>query len=117
MPAPISLTSTASSRHESLLLDPHQHPCVKPPPASALALYRLAHQYHQQGLVHLCKTQLINSLTPQTAFPTLLATNLYNDLYEDVKAYVLDKWDLVSQTNEFERCCDEVSAGEVSVAG
>jgi len=104
-----------SSRHQSLLMDPHQHPCAKPTPASALALYRLAHRYHQQGLVHLSKTQLISSLTPQTAFPTLLATNLYDDLYEHVKAYVLDKWDLVSQTSEFERCCDEVSAGEVSV--
>lgn len=100
---------------QSLLSDPHEHPCAKPPPASALALYRLAHRYHQQGLAHLSKVQLISSLTPQTAFPTLLATNLYEDLYEDVKAYVLDNWDSVSQTSEFERCCDEVSTGEVSL--
>lgn len=98
-------------------MDPHLHPCEKPPPASALAIYRLAHRYHQEGLVHLAKIQLIGSLTPQTAFPTLLATNLYSDLYDHVKAYVLDKWDLVSQTSEFERCCDEVSAGEVSTFG
>ncbi|UZJ51154.1 hypothetical protein CBS101457_000474 [Exobasidium rhododendri] len=105
----------SNSRHQSLLLDPHQHPCVKPPPASPLALYRLAHRYHQEGLVHLSKKQLISSLTPQTAFPTLLATNLYDDLYEHVKAYVLDRWELVSQTSEFERCCDEVSAGDWGV--
>jgi hypothetical protein len=26
--------------------------------------------------------------------------------------YVVEKWDEVSLTEEFERCCDEVAAGE-----
>lgn len=109
-----SYDSSSSNLYQSLFMDPHLHPCEKPPPTSSLALYRLAHRYHQQDLVHLAKAQLISSLTPQTAFPTLLATNLYSDLYENVKGYVLDNWEIVSQTSEFERCCDEVSAGEVS---
>lgn len=107
--------TSSVSLYQSLFMDPHLHPCEKPPSTSALALYRLAHRYHQQDLVHLAKAQLISSLTPQTAFPTLLATNLYSDLYENVKGYVLDNWEAVSQTSEFERCCDEVSAGEVSL--
>lgn len=99
----------------SLPMDPHQHPCERPAPASALSLYRLAHRYQQEGLLQLAKAHLIGTLTPHTAFAMLLAAHVYEDLYGHIKEYVLEKWDVVAQTPEFEQCCDEVSAGEVSV--
>lgn len=113
---PESDTSNAPLLHYALSREPHAHPCNKPSPASALALYRLAHRYHQEGLLDLAKAHLVGTLTPQSAFAVLLATSVYEELHAHVKAYVLDKWETVSQTPEFGRCCDEVSAGEVSTS-
>lgn len=111
--------STATDGHatyQSLHEDPEDHPCAKASLAIALALYKLAHRFNQQELLQLTKAHLINTLNPHSAFQTLLASFLYTDLYDHVKAYVLDQWDQVSNTKEFERCCDEVSAGDVSAA-
>ncbi|KAL9939482.1 hypothetical protein V8E36_001299 [Tilletia maclaganii] len=92
--------------------DPHEHPAAQAPPASALATYKLAHRYGQAGLAELAKAHMIETLTPPTAFPVLLATALYGQLHEAVKRYVYEHWEEVSHTEEFERCCDEVGAGE-----
>ncbi|OYD05990.1 hypothetical protein, partial [Paludifilum halophilum] len=46
------------------------------------------------------------------AFPALLATQPYHDVHEAVRALVLEQWKEVSKSDEFERCCDEVSSGE-----
>lgn len=97
---------------DALRRDPHPHPAKRASPASALGLYRLAHRYGQRGLCSLAKQHLVASLTPQSCFSILLATHLYADLHEPVKAYVLENWHLVCTTAEFERCCDEVSGGE-----
>ncbi|KAK0525628.1 hypothetical protein OC835_005554 [Tilletia horrida] len=92
--------------------DPHEHPAARAPPASALATYKLAHRYGQAGLAELAKAHIVETLTPQSAFPVLLATALYAGLHEAIKRYVYEHWEEVSHTEEFERCCDEVGAGE-----
>ncbi|KAE8251937.1 hypothetical protein A4X13_0g3777 [Tilletia indica] len=99
-------------RHASTMNDPHEHPAARAPPASALATYKLAHRYGQVGLAELAKVHIVETLSPQSAFPVLLATALYSGLHEAIKRYVYEHWDEVSHTEEFERCCDEVGAGE-----
>ncbi|KDN46488.1 hypothetical protein K437DRAFT_294317 [Tilletiaria anomala UBC 951] len=95
--------------------DEHVHPCSKAPPASALAMYKLAHRYGQASLERLAKRHLITGLTPRNAFAMLLATSLYPDVHAGVKEYVYFHWAAVSATQEFEQCCDEVSTGEWGV--
>ncbi|PWY98398.1 hypothetical protein BCV70DRAFT_220822 [Testicularia cyperi] len=91
--------------------DPHVHPTREPGKASALSIFRLAHRYHMQDLSRLASLHLISTLTPQTCFPLLLATSMYTELHTRVKTYVYTHWHLVANTQEFERCCDEVSTG------
>lgn len=105
---------TARSMLQCLASDPHPHPSPAPCPASSLSVYRLAHRYNQTGLASRSKDHLVSSLRSSNAFPILLATHLYPDLYSSVQKFVLENWDSVSATREFERCCDEVSEGEVS---
>ncbi|CAD6968048.1 unnamed protein product [Tilletia controversa] len=85
---------------------------ARAPPASALATYKLAHRYGQHGLAELAKAHIVETLSPQSAFPVLLATAVYSGLHEAIKRYVYEHWEEVSHTEEFERCCDEVGAGE-----
>lgn len=98
----------------ALRADPHPHPAPRTCGAPALAMYRLAHRYTEPNLAVLSKTHIMGTLTPSSAFPVLLATNLYAEVHHSVHQYVLDHWDTVAATEEFERCCDEVSMGEVS---
>ncbi|KAJ1018544.1 hypothetical protein NDA16_004826 [Ustilago loliicola] len=91
--------------------DPHEHPCSDPGPASALSIFKLAHRYHMQDLSRLASLHMVATLTPQSAFPMLLATSMYTELHTRIKTYVYQHWHLVSHTEEFERCCDEVSVG------
>ncbi|KAJ1036058.1 hypothetical protein NDA18_000205 [Ustilago nuda] len=91
--------------------DPHDHPCSDPGPASALSIFKLAHRYHMQELSRLASLHMVATLTPQSAFPMLLATSMYTELHIRIKTYVYQHWHLVSHTQEFERCCDEVSVG------
>uniref|UniRef100_V5EPB6 BTB domain-containing protein n=1 Tax=Kalmanozyma brasiliensis (strain GHG001) TaxID=1365824 RepID=V5EPB6_KALBG len=71
----------------------------------------LAHRYHMQDLSRLAALHMVATLTPQSAFPMLLATSMYEELHAQIKTYVYQHWHLVSHTQEFERCCDEVSVG------
>jgi BTB/POZ domain len=74
----------------SLFDDQHAHPCSKAPPASALAMYKLAHRYGQNSLAQLATRHLIGSLTPGNAFSILLATSLYPDVHAGVRDYVCE---------------------------
>ncbi len=103
--------SNASAIRASGTIDPHDHPCAHPGPASALSIYKLAHRYHMQDLSRLAAMHMVATLTPQSAFALLLASSMYDELHTRIKTYVYQHWHLVSHTQEFERCCDEVSVG------
>ncbi len=103
--------SNASTTRPPTMPDPHNHPCADPGPASALSIFKLAHRYHMQDLSQLASLHMVATLTPQSAFPMLLATSMYTELHTRIKTYVYQHWHLVSHTLEFERCCDEVSMG------
>ncbi|CAO1636935.1 unnamed protein product [Sympodiomycopsis kandeliae] len=105
-------SATRMSILRCLATDPHPHPCAPTSAASSLGLYRLAHRYNQTCLTARSKDHLVSVLQPSNAFSILLATHLYPDLYHSVQKYVLENWENVQSTREFERCCDEVSEGE-----
>lgn len=107
----LSNASTVAQPSRTGTHDPHQHPCSVPGPASALSIFKLAHRYHMQDLSRLASLHMVATLTPQSAFPMLLATSMYTELHTRIKTYVYQHWHLVSHTDEFERCCDEVSVG------
>ncbi|KAJ3934548.1 MAG: hypothetical protein NXY57DRAFT_889933 [Lentinula lateritia] len=92
--------------------DPHMHPTPPPPPASALAMYQVAHRYAMPGLSALALEHMMNTITPASSFALLLATSAWDELKTLVEDYVVDKWDEVSVSEEFEVCCQEVAAGE-----
>ncbi|KAJ6539616.1 hypothetical protein B0H19DRAFT_1179835 [Mycena capillaripes] len=92
--------------------DPHPHPTPAPPPASALAVYQVAHRYAMPALAALALEHLMATITPASCFSLLLATSVWDDLRTLVEDYVVEKWDEVSVSQEFEQCCQEVSSGE-----
>ncbi|KAH9938643.1 uncharacterized protein B0H18DRAFT_968149 [Fomitopsis serialis] len=92
--------------------DPHPHPTPSPPPASALSMYQVAHRYGMPGLASLAMEHIMSTVTPQSSFPVLLATSAWDELHSFVEDYVVDKWEEVSVSEEFERCCEEVAGGE-----
>ncbi|KAI3620519.1 hypothetical protein CBS9595_002486 [Malassezia furfur] len=93
--------------------DPHPHPpMLAVPPASALALYRLAHRYHLPTLCELTTAHIIAQLTPQNATNYLLCTALFEQLQYAIQHYIFQHWHDVSSSEEFERCCDQVSEGD-----
>ncbi|KAF7798358.1 hypothetical protein EIP86_009579 [Pleurotus ostreatoroseus] len=92
--------------------DPHPHPTPPPPPASALSMYQVAHRYGMPGLATLSLEHMMSTITPQSSFALLLASSTWDDLHVLVEDYVVDKWDEVSVSAEFEQCCQEVAAGE-----
>ncbi|KZT74456.1 hypothetical protein DAEQUDRAFT_660076 [Daedalea quercina L-15889] len=92
--------------------DPHSHPTPPPPPASALSMYQVAHRYGMPGLGSLAMEHIMSTITPQSSFPVLLATAAWDELHSLVEDYVVDKWEEVSVSEEFERSCEEVAGGE-----
>ncbi|KAG9122673.1 hypothetical protein FRC07_000854 [Ceratobasidium sp. 392] len=97
--------------------DPHPHPTPPPPPASALAVYQTAHRYALPGLAQLALEHLLGTITPRKAFALLLATRVWDELHTLVADYVVDAWDEVARSEEFEACCREVAAGEWGTDG
>ncbi|KAG8720757.1 hypothetical protein FRC09_009051 [Ceratobasidium sp. 395] len=97
--------------------DPHPHPTPPPPPASALAVYQTAHRYALPGLAQLALEHLLGTITPRRAFALLLATRVWDELHALVADYVVDAWDEVARSEEFEGCCREVAAGEWGTDG
>ena len=65
--------------------DPHPHPTAAPPAASALSVYQIAHRYSIPGLQHLAMEHMINTITPKTAFPLLLASCFWDELHSLVE--------------------------------
>ncbi|KAF9006518.1 hypothetical protein BDQ17DRAFT_1351883 [Cyathus striatus] len=108
-PYSVSPRATRQSVHAP---DPHLHPTPAPPPASALSMYQVAHRYAMPTLANLALEHMMATITPQSSFALLLATSVWNDLHTIVQDYVIDKWDDVSASEEFEQCCQEVAAGE-----
>ncbi|KAJ7167467.1 hypothetical protein C8R46DRAFT_1093094 [Mycena filopes] len=106
---------TSRAHHQPAVLstaDPHPHPTPAPPPASALAVYQVAHRYNIPALAALALDHMMSTLTPGSSFSLLLATSVWDDLRSLVEDYVVEKWDEVSVSPEFEQCCQEVSSGE-----
>ncbi|KAJ7368589.1 hypothetical protein DFH08DRAFT_831764 [Mycena albidolilacea] len=101
--------------HQSTVIstpDPHPHPTPPPPPTSALAIYQVAHRYAMPALAALALDHMMSTITPATSFSLLLATSVWDELRTLVEDYVVEKWDEVSVSQEFEQCCQEVSSGE-----
>ncbi|KAI0796913.1 hypothetical protein C8Q75DRAFT_790900 [Abortiporus biennis] len=92
--------------------DPHPHPTPQPPPASALSMYQVAHRYCMPGLASLALEHMMSTITPQSSFALLLATTMWDEVHALVEDYVVEKWDEVSISQEFEQCCQEVAGGE-----
>ncbi|KAH7344747.1 hypothetical protein B0J17DRAFT_636703 [Rhizoctonia solani] len=97
--------------------DPHPHPIPPPPPASALAVYQTAHRYALPGLAQLALNHILETITPRRAFALLLATRVWDELHTLVEDYVVNAWDEVSRSDEFETCCREIAAGEWGIDG
>jgi hypothetical protein len=117
-PVPISTNypiSPRGSRHTPSTVstpDPHPHPTAPPPPASALSMYQVAHRYAIPGLASLALEHMMSTITPASSFALLLATSLWEELHTLVEDYVVERWEDIAVTTEFETCCDEVAAGE-----
>ncbi|KAI0750970.1 hypothetical protein C8Q80DRAFT_1217862 [Daedaleopsis nitida] len=92
--------------------DPHPHPAPPPLPASALSMYQVAHRYAMPGLGALALEHIVSTITPQSSFAVLLASSTWDELHSLVEDYVIEKWEEVSVSNEFEQCCQEVASGE-----
>lgn len=91
--------------------EPHAHPATVVTPASALAIYRIAHRYLLPELASLALCHIISTLTLRTAFPLLLSTHLWPDLHSAIKDYALANYDAVCREPEFRRCYAEVGEG------
>ncbi|CAE7125732.1 unnamed protein product [Rhizoctonia solani] len=97
--------------------DPHAHPTSPPPAASALAVYQTAHRYALPGLAQLALNHILETITPQRAFALLLATRVWDELHGLIEDYVVNAWDEVSRSDEFETCCREIAVGEWGIDG
>jgi hypothetical protein len=120
-PVPISTSKTgygtghyplSPHSQRQMNLDPHPHPTPEPLPASALAMYVVAHRYAMPNLATLALEHMMSTITPQTSFALLLASSIWEEIQTIVEDYVVEKWDQVSVSIEFETCCAEVAAGE-----
>ncbi|KAF5364175.1 hypothetical protein D9756_000336 [Leucocoprinus leucothites] len=105
---------TSRSQQPSIIstLDPHPHPSPAPSPASALSMYQVAHRYAMPGLANLALEHMMTTITPQSSFAFLLATTTWEELHTLVQDYIIEKWEEVSASEEFEQCCQEIAAGE-----
>lgn len=93
-------------------VDPHAHPTPEPASASALAMYIVAHRYAMPNLATLALEHMMATISPQTGFTLLLASTVWVEIHSLIEDYVVEKWEQVSTTAEFEACCAEVAAGE-----
>ncbi|KAH9482784.1 hypothetical protein JR316_0004884 [Psilocybe cubensis] len=108
-------TSPRSSRKPGVIStspDPHPHPTPAPRPASALSIYQIAHRYSMPNLATLALEHIMSTISPESSFALLLATSLWDELHSIIEDFVVERWDEVSASLEFEQCCKEVAAGE-----
>jgi len=80
-------------------------------------MYQVAHRYAMPGLASLAQEHIMSTITPQSSFPLLLATSVWFELRSLVEDFVVERWDEVSVSDEFEQCCQEVAAGEWGIEG
>lgn len=92
--------------------DPHLHPTSELPPASALAIYQVAHRYGLSGLQQLALEHMMSTINPKSSFPLLLATRFWEEVHLMVEDYIVEHFDLVSRSEVFDQCCEEIAAGE-----
>ncbi|KAI0322452.1 hypothetical protein OF83DRAFT_1049301 [Amylostereum chailletii] len=109
---PLSPRNPRQGPSSSSAADPHAHPTATPSPASALSMYQIAHRYRMPGLASLALEHMLSTITPQSSFALLLASTVWDELHGLVEDYIVEKWEEVSISEEFEKCCDEVAAGE-----
>jgi len=55
---------------------------------------------------------MMNTITPRSAFPLLLATHFWEDLHALIEDFIVDHFDAVSRCDVFDHCCEEIAAGE-----
>jgi hypothetical protein len=60
----------------------------------------------------LALNHILETITPRRAFALLLATRVWDELHTLIEDYVVNAWDEVSRSEEFETCCREIAAGE-----
>ena len=70
-----------STVRQTSIPDPHPHPTLEPPPASALSVYRIAHRYDLGGLASLALEHMMTMITPEHCFSLLLATSVWEELH------------------------------------
>ncbi|KAH8830411.1 hypothetical protein DL96DRAFT_1592760 [Flagelloscypha sp. PMI_526] len=109
---PLSPRSQRNAPSSMPTADPHPHPTPCPAAASALSIYQAAHRYNMPQLANLALEHIMNTVTPDSSLGYLLATSVWDDLRALVEDYVVQQWDEVSNSSEFERCLEEISAGE-----
>ncbi|KAI9000851.1 hypothetical protein BD414DRAFT_511485 [Trametes punicea] len=124
VPVPLPVSPSAShfphgthkqpraSRSATATADPHPHPTPPPQPASALSMYQVAHRYGMPGLAALALEHIVATITPRSSFAMLLASSSWDELHSLIEDYVVEKWDEVSVSDEFEQGCQEVASGE-----
>ena len=64
------------------------------------------------GLQALALEHMMNTITPKSSFPLLLATHFLDELHGLVEDYIVEHFDVVSRCEVFDHCCEEVAAGE-----
>jgi hypothetical protein len=111
LPAGVTTRPKEVAVPPSAAADPHPHPAPAPGPASALEMYRLAHRYGFSQLTQLALGHIVDTLTPQTAFPLLLATHLWPELHAAIREYALANYYAIVSEPEFRRCYTEVGEG------
>lgn len=79
-------------------LDPHIHPTGPVPPASAFAIYALAHRYQLDELARLAQNHLLGRLKPAAACSLLLASFRFKDLHHAVEDFVISHWEEVQSS-------------------
>ncbi|CAG7845913.1 SubName: Full=Uncharacterized protein {ECO:0000313/EMBL:CCA77965.1} [Serendipita indica DSM 11827] len=112
-----SMSPSQTRAHSNRVMDPHPHPTPSPIAASALSIYQIAHRYGIPGLQQLALDHMMSTLSPPTSFPLLLATCFWTELHGMVQDYVVENWQAVSSSDEFESCCQEVATGEWGTEG
>jgi hypothetical protein len=80
------------------LSDPHVHPTGPMPPASAFAIYALAHRYQLDELSRLAQNHLLAHLTPESSCALLLASVRFQALHVAVEDYVIAHWETVQSS-------------------
>ncbi|KAH9006742.1 hypothetical protein EDB86DRAFT_3112480 [Lactarius hatsudake] len=70
------------------------------------------HRYGMPGLATLALEHMMATITPRSCFALLLASVVWDELHSLVEDFVVERWSEVQISEEFERGCAEVAAGE-----